>query len=36
VWAYCPQPEQGTALLQAGANHLFADMAELPQLLALV
>lgn len=34
VWAYCPLPEQGAALRQAGASHLFADMAELPQLLA--
>ena len=34
VWAYCPLPEQGPALLQAGASRLFNDMAELPQLLA--
>ncbi|MBT9505766.1 HAD family phosphatase [Rhodoferax sp.] len=34
VWAYCPLPEQGATLRQAGASHLFADMAELPQLLA--
>ena len=34
VWAYCPLPEQGEALRQAGASHLFAHMAELPQLLA--
>jgi len=34
VWAYCPWPEHGPALRQAGACHLFAHMAELPQLLA--
>ncbi|MDD5333857.1 MAG: HAD family phosphatase [Rhodoferax sp.] len=34
VWAYCPQPEQGAALKQAGASHLFGHMAQLPQLLA--
>lgn len=34
VWAYCPLPEQGPALLQAGASLLFGHMAELPQLLA--
>jgi len=34
VWAYCPQPEQGPALLQAGASRLLAHMAELPGLLA--
>ena len=34
VWAYCPLPEQGEALLQAGACRLFGQMAELPQLLA--
>ncbi|MFT6591778.1 MAG: HAD superfamily hydrolase (TIGR01509 family) [Rhodoferax sp.] len=34
VWAYCPQPEQGPALLQAGARHLFDHMGELPHLLA--
>lgn len=34
VWAYCPQPEQGAALKQAGASQLFAHMAELPALLA--
>jgi len=33
VWAYCPLPEAGPALLQAGANRLFASMAELPNLL---
>ncbi len=33
VWAYCPLPEAGPALLQAGANRLFASMAELPTLL---
>ena len=37
VWGYCPQvnahstPEQ---LLQAGATHVFDDMADLPRLLA--
>ena len=36
VWAYCPLPEQGPALLQAGARHLFAHMADLPALLAAV
>jgi len=35
VWAYCPQPEQGTALLQAGASRLLAHMADLPGLLAV-
>ena len=34
VWAYCPLPEQGEALLQAGACRLFGQMAELPHLLA--
>jgi len=34
VWAYCPLPEQGAALRQAGASHLFEHMAQLPQLLA--
>ncbi len=33
VWAYCPLPASGPALLQAGANRLFASMAELPNLL---
>jgi len=32
VWAYCPQPDAGAALLQAGASRVFADMADLPQL----
>jgi HAD superfamily hydrolase (TIGR01509 family) len=36
VWAYCPLPQQGPALMQAGASHLFAHMAELPGLLAAV
>ena len=36
VWAYCPLPEQGPALMQAGARHLFARMADLPALLAAV
>jgi HAD superfamily hydrolase (TIGR01509 family) len=35
VWAYCPQPAGGAALLQAGAQRLFASMAELPDLLAV-
>ena len=35
VWAYCPLPEQGPALLQAGASLLFDHMAELPRLLAI-
>jgi HAD superfamily hydrolase (TIGR01509 family) len=34
VWAYCPLPEHGPALLQAGASQLFSHMAELPRLLA--
>ncbi len=34
VWAYCPLPEQGPALLQAGANRLLAQMSDLPGLLA--
>ena len=34
VWAYCPLPQQGAALRQAGASHLFEHMAQLPQLLA--
>ena len=34
VWAYCPLPEQGEALQQAGAHRLFAHMADLPGLLA--
>jgi HAD superfamily hydrolase (TIGR01509 family) len=34
VWAYCPQPEAGAALLQAGAARLFSRMADLPALLA--
>lgn len=33
VWAYCPQPEAGPALLQAGAHRLFPTMAELSVLL---
>jgi HAD superfamily hydrolase (TIGR01509 family) len=36
VWAYCPQPERGPDLLQAGASQLFGHMGELPQLLAAV
>jgi HAD superfamily hydrolase (TIGR01509 family) len=36
VWAYCPQPAAGAALLQAGAQRLFSSMAELPDLLAVV
>ena len=34
VWAYCPLPEDGPALQQAGARHLFGHMADLPGLLA--
>jgi HAD superfamily hydrolase (TIGR01509 family) len=34
VWAYCPLPEQGAALHQAGASRLFVHMADLPGLLA--
>ncbi len=34
VWAYCPDPAHGPALLQAGAQRLFADMALLPALVA--
>ena len=33
VWAYCPQPEHGAALQQAGASRLFSHMADLPELL---
>ena len=36
VWAYCPLPEQGSALLQAGASRLFKRMVDLPGLLAAV
>ena len=36
VWAYCPTPEHGPALEQAGASRLFAHMGELPALLAAV
>jgi HAD superfamily hydrolase (TIGR01509 family) len=34
VWAYCPTPDRGPALLQAGASRLFGSMADLPGLLA--
>ena len=34
VWAYCPLPEQGAALRQAGAVQLFERMDDLPGLLA--
>ena len=34
VWAYCPLPQHGTALRQAGASHLFGHMGDLPGLLA--
>lgn len=34
VWAYCPDPGHGPALLQAGAQRLFADMALLPEMVA--
>lgn len=33
VWAYCPQPEAGSALLQAGAARLFGQMADVSGLL---
>lgn len=33
VWAYCPQPEAGPALLLAGASRLFDHMGQLPLLL---
>ena len=36
VWAYCPLPEQGEALRQAGADQLFERMDALPGLLAAV
>lgn len=32
VWAYCPRPDAGAALLQAGASRLFDAMASLPQM----
>jgi HAD superfamily hydrolase (TIGR01509 family) len=35
VWAYCPQPDAGAALLQAGASRLFSSMAELPSMLSV-
>jgi len=34
VWAYCPQPALGQALLQAGASQLFDHMGQLPALMA--
>jgi HAD superfamily hydrolase (TIGR01509 family) len=34
VWAYCPKPEAGDALLQAGAARLFSQMGELSQLFS--
>lgn len=34
VWAFCPEPAFGPALLEAGAHRLFADMALLPGLVA--
>jgi HAD superfamily hydrolase (TIGR01509 family) len=34
VWAYCPDQAHGLALLQAGAQRLFTDMALLPALVA--
>ena len=34
VWAYCPTPDRGPALLRAGASRLFGSMADLPGLLA--
>lgn len=33
VWAYCPLPEAGPALLAAGAHRLFPNMTELAVLL---
>ena len=33
VWAYCPTPGDGAALMQAGASRLFAAMSDLPALL---
>ncbi|WP_296446768.1 HAD family hydrolase [Rhodoferax sp. UBA5149] len=36
VWAYCPLPEHGPALRQAGASQLFGQMAELGPLLLAV
>lgn len=33
VWAYCPQPDAGAALLRAGASQLFASMNDVPRLL---
>ena len=36
VWAYCPLPELGPALLQAGASRLLANMADVPGLLLAV
>jgi len=33
VWAYCPRPEAGPALLAAGAHRLFPNMVELSVLL---
>ena len=34
VWAYCPLPDQGAALRQAGAGQLFERMDDLPGLPA--
>ena len=34
VWAYCPTPARGPALLQAGASRLLGSMADLPGWLA--
>jgi beta-phosphoglucomutase-like phosphatase (HAD superfamily) len=34
VWAYCPQPEAGAALLAAGASRVFSLMADVPGMLA--
>lgn len=34
VWAYCPKPEAGDALLLAGAARLFSQMGDLPGLLS--
>jgi HAD superfamily hydrolase (TIGR01509 family) len=33
VWAYCPRPQDGAALLQAGASRVFGQMGDLPGML---
>lgn len=35
VWAYCPDPAQGEALLAVGVSRLFGHMGDLPALLAI-